>query len=475
MNLNPAERDLSMSSSRFNIQSRLSYGCQWIHASVSDTYQRSKSWLHTKLESEPIFTIRKKLDGAGDAVKTALGVHYIFDFGLALIPTTGPLYVGLTVTKYSFAGLTFAITAYTNQLQRQKYRDSREKLTALREVLTQIDKKLGETFRVIAQAEDLLKMAGFPQQEETSIQLEWENQEASSENISQLTHSTFFSSKCKSALKAGFNAGVRTAMVNYACETINLTSNVFKNMLLGLTMIVSLVREYERCKLDAESQSELNRLKLYIENAGQKIKFINKKLGSETILKDILEQAANVTHLPAHAGIHDAETPQTTTSSFLKFINSKTGCALNAVINGAAIGSTVHELGAFLFPTFTPLKLVLGASSWMAAIGFIHKQQKSNAVFNEQIKELDDKLVEAQKLLTLAEKILIHQREYVRQLGGIPITETEPHKVDDEKGADQLLEADFAEMALLSDSDYQLLEEGGIELVQSTTRMDAKR
>jgi hypothetical protein len=454
-----SQRGNLMSTSRFaQVCLGLSYGCQWVHAGLASRYHTAKGWVSQKMESPPILYLREKLEGAGEGIKTALGLHSITGLALTAVSSTNPWYVGINATRYVFTSIVFAVVTYHHQEKRQRARSNKEKLSQLSGLLIETDKKFSTAMGYIHQADSILQSMGFPESQNA-----FSNHEIDANIISHSESKsicdTLADSKCSHGIKAGINSGIRSSMIYYAFDLsselipFTTTYDAIQQTTIALTFIISLFREYNRYQSDLSAELELEHLKRRMASAHHKIALIEKKIGTQKKLEAILKTAEEMTHLPTERNISAVKMKPIAPSCLTQLAESKVGQMTRVTVNGVVAGSAIHYLFEIMLPGSFEIPLIAGGLSWIIGSIASYQQKQKDDLFFCKMNELDEKLTKTKEIFQLTEKIIQHQKAYLTQLGAPPIQDEVVLDVKspnssktEEEEADWILTADLTDL-----------------------------
>ena len=267
-----------MSTSRFQwIQSNLSY----INHATTDCFSGAKSWCTQTWDSPPVLLARGTARGA---MKAALGVYYIFDLGLSILPATSPWYVGFNAVKYITTTVAFGLSAYNTYqsiclenaypLNQKKFM---RKLNQAKQ-LTKAGQKIEE------ETHKLVSLEGYPSSRRTDIP----------EILTDEINTAASEQKVFHYIQAATHGAVTATGIYYFLREIFSLSPGYTSMRilsLGCILVISALGEYDKLRLNALTNDRLVTLENDFLQQDRFLLDIQEKTGTLETLTRVIQQS----------------------------------------------------------------------------------------------------------------------------------------------------------------------------------------
>lgn len=367
-------------------QAKETFNAQYDKIVNSDSVKTCQSGISQIIESENAIRARSVVEGA---LKTTLGVNYIFDLGLKCIPVTSPAFGAVETIKYAASGTAFAIASYQAYDDLTSHRDSLQNLEVLENEINTAN-------------------AAFKQLPSTTVAVDSKKlkinvaQPVNTTGLSEIPDSTAFL-LFKSFLDAAVQSTVYFYIIDLGFSTLPYVQQVkmVKDILLWTIMLANIIASYARNQSDAEAREKLSILKDKIAPTYNNLIEIEQKIGSKDELKELAKQVESLIHQRIDLNIPEFKAEEVR-SRISALSEEEVATYLGALINGAAHASGVHFVIEKTLPAAVTIKYIAAISTLVASACATYMKSKDKLEFQKQLDRLAEKNDEIQDLLTMS-------------------------------------------------------------------------
>ena len=375
---------------------------------LNETVNQAKQQLAELIESDSFLQARSVIEGA---VKTTLGVNYIFDLGLKLLPFAGPAYTTLEALKYAAAGFALVVASY------KTYDDLTSQKT-IREDLECLEDEINTAQSVLQQANirNEIKPSGatptvkvnYAGKLKVTVAEPVNKSECGDVSVSSahLIAQSFLDAAVKS-IGYFYLADMATGITPYQ-ERINR----FKHLLLWSIMSVNILSAYLRNESEFKAKLKLSELENKISPTYIQLLELERKLGSKQQLKKIAEKVG----MPSEKEWADnmPEYRNEEVRSRISVLSEQDPAAgFGALLNGAALASGIHFIFEKSLPDMVTAKYLAAIATLLATGAASYSQTMDNVKFRKSLNKLVEKNQDIQDIFVLAKSIENHSNKHV--------------------------------------------------------------